>query len=250
MDYLGWELERQRAALRALLGGGGPEEDEPLRKKGPAGDGEAAGGKTRRSPEGRGAARFRAALRKAGRYAEEAGEALAEAPGIWETPREAAGDRVPGEGGGPEAPADAAAESPVGRAASGSRERRAPEEGAPSRRRALEETGSRAGRDGAAELWSPFGGWAGEWGNPAEEPAAETGLTAETAGERRAKERFTAEEKRPAAGGAGLEERLIRTLPWGERWESAALRAEEGAKALSRAVQRDARRYDGGFTIY
>ena len=31
---------------------------------------------------------------------------------------------------------------------------------------------------------------------------------------------------------------------------AAALRAEEGARALSRAVQRDARRYDGGFTVY
>ncbi len=52
------------------------------------------------------------------------------------------------------------------------------------------------------------------------------------------------------AGAAGPGERLSRTLPWGEGWESPALRAEDGAKALSRAVQRDARRYDGGFTIY
>lgn len=51
-------------------------------------------------------------------------------------------------------------------------------------------------------------------------------------------------------GAAGPGERLSRTLPWREGWESPALRAEDGAKALSRAVQRDARRYDGGFTIY
>ena len=44
-----------------------------------------------------------------------------------------------------------------------------------------------------------------------------------------------------AAGGTG---------PWGALRETAALRAEDGARALSRAVQRDARRYDGGFNIY
>lgn len=38
--------------------------------------------------------------------------------------------------------------------------------------------------------------------------------------------------------------------PWGEGAGDARLRAEDGAKALSRAVQQDARRYDGGFTIY
>ena len=37
---------------------------------------------------------------------------------------------------------------------------------------------------------------------------------------------------------------------YGGGWGSAALREEEGAKALSRAVQRDARRYDGGFSLY
>ena len=31
---------------------------------------------------------------------------------------------------------------------------------------------------------------------------------------------------------------------------AAALRREDGVRALSRAVERDARRYDGGFTIY
>lgn len=51
-------------------------------------------------------------------------------------------------------------------------------------------------------------------------------------------------------GAPGRETRLSRPLPWGEGWESPALRAEDGARALSKAVQRDARRYDGGFTIY
>ncbi len=55
-----------------------------------------------------------------------------------------------------------------------------------------------------------------------------------------------------ALGGRGgrRETGLARSLPWGEGWESPALQAEEGAKALSRAVQRDARRYDGGFFLY
>ena len=51
-------------------------------------------------------------------------------------------------------------------------------------------------------------------------------------------------------GAPGRETRLSRPLPWGEGWKSPALRAEDGARALSKAVQRDARRYDGGFTIY
>lgn len=249
VDYLGWELERQRAALRALLGGGGPEEDEPLRREA-AGGGEAAGGETRRSPEDRRAAWGRSALRKAGRYAEEAGETPEGLPGTWEAIRGAAGDRAPGEDGEPEAIAGAAAENPGGWETAESRMRRAIEEGAPFRRRAPEETGPRAGRGGAAELRSPSGGWADEWGEQTAEQTAETELTAETAGEGRAIDRFAAGEKHRAAGGAEQEERLIRTLPWGKGWESAALRAEEGARALSRAVQRDARRYDGGFTIY
>lgn len=52
----------------------------------------------------------------------------------------------------------------------------------------------------------------------------------------------------PAAAGRG--EPLLPFLPWSGGWESAALQAEEEARALSRAVQRDARRYNGGFTIY
>jgi len=42
-------------------------------------------------------------------------------------------------------------------------------------------------------------------------------------------------------GGAG---------PWGGGRGTAVLQTEDGARALSRAVQRDARRYDGGFYIY
>ena len=38
-------------------------------------------------------------------------------------------------------------------------------------------------------------------------------------------------------------------VPWRRAGGSPEARAEESARALSRAVQRDARRYDGGFTI-
>ena len=54
----------------------------------------------------------------------------------------------------------------------------------------------------------------------------------------------------PGGRGGRRETGLARSLPWGEGWESPALQAEKGAKALSRAVQRDARRYDGGFFLY
>ena len=50
----------------------------------------------------------------------------------------------------------------------------------------------------------------------------------------------------PAAGGSLARETA---LVWNGEGE-AELQAEERAKALSRTVQRDARRYDGGFAIY
>ena len=40
------------------------------------------------------------------------------------------------------------------------------------------------------------------------------------------------------------------TGPWSAGRYAGEAKAEDGARALSRAVQRDARRYDGGFTIY
>lgn len=298
MDYLGWELERQRAALRALLGGGETEEgeafsgEEPSDWGGPSGwDGSVSAEGTRRSPEGLGKARGRGSGRT-GRYAAGRGEAggpLIGAPGAWEMVREA--DRAALAKGLDGPPVSAELQS--GEAGSPARGRRSRGTGARpfSRRYAPEEMRrtSRIGTGGTAELRGFSGGqrdYEEEW-----ETADGTGAEAavETAGGRRAGDVFA--ERGPAleaggapspggssggggaagdaptpmsrdgagmvrpvrdglAGAAGPGERLSRTLPWGEGWESPALRAEDGAKALSRAVQRDARRYDGGFTIY
>ena len=98
MDYLGWELARQRAALWALLSGGEPGEGEerPSEEETSARGREAAGGGPRRSPAGLARARGRGAGR-AGRYAagrEQAGVPLVGGPGAWETAREAAGGRL------------------------------------------------------------------------------------------------------------------------------------------------------------
>lgn len=45
-------------------------------------------------------------------------------------------------------------------------------------------------------------------------------------------------------------EPVVSTSPRGGGFGAAALRAEDSARLISRAVQRDARRYDGGFNIY
>lgn len=50
-------------------------------------------------------------------------------------------------------------------------------------------------------------------------------------------------------GATAPQELEKRTAPWGT-WGTAVLRAEDSARLLSRAVQRDARRYDGGFNIF
>lgn len=251
MDYLGWELERQRGALRALLGGERPEEDGTPRKEVSAWGGETDGEETQRSPADHGAAGRRAALREAGRYAgrdEEAGGTLWGDPGAWEMLREAAGGRALSGGGGPETLEGIWAEDLGGVVWTGNGARLGAETGAPSRRRVPEEDW--AGWGGTAETWNPSGGQGAQWGEPAAGAAAERRAAAEPAGVRRAKEGSAAGGRGLAAGGAGRGDPLFRVLPWGEGWTSAALRAEDGANALSRAVQRDARRYDGGFAIY
>ena len=288
VDYLGWELERQRAALRALLGGGETGEGESFGEIPFAWGEEDPGEGTRRSLAGPETARRRGAGR-AGRYAGGRGEAggpLAGAPGAWEMAREAERAALEGEAGGLEPLGGAEYRS--GEAGAPARKWRSAEAGVSpfSRRYAPEEIGRtpRIGTGGAAELRGPSGGPG--YGEEDRETAAGTGAAAGMAAGR-AGEDLAGWDPAVEAGGAlrpgegrgggdaagdasamirrdgtgmarsgrdagtvGQGERLSRTLPWGDGWESPALRAENGAKALSREVQRDARRYDGGFPIY
>lgn len=227
MDYLEWELERQRRALWALLGGAERREEEDPE------------GETRRRPAETGTAR-RNAARRDGETAR--GEVPADAGGeeARGAVRRASRDRPRGEDGALKTPEGAwrralAAETPEWEA--------------------LErETLERAAADRPA---------AARGGERAERPLPETARPAapgETAARPEEAPRRTRGGERqggagPAAAGPGergtawAPEGQVRAGPWGER-ASAALRAEDGARALSRAVQRDARRYDGGFTIY
>lgn len=298
MDYLGWELERQRAALWALLGAGGAEEEEaPVDAPSGWGGKDPAEG-TRRSPASLGRARRRGSGR-AGRYAAGRGEAggpLAGAPGAWEMVREAGGIPLNGTSGGPETPMSAWEGYGGKEAGTPAREWRGPETDAPEDfgQTALEGARKkRRGGTGAAEGLLSAGAGAEPEERESVERETAAGSAAETparyTGGRRAGRAPAGEEPalaagegpspgegpvgRETAGGTasvvgrggsgrassgpwarsgrtGQGERLSRSLPWGGGWESAALRAEDTARILSRAVQRDARRYDGGFTIY
>lgn len=287
MDYLEWELERQRGALRALLGGGSLD-GEALRETGPkrqpAGT-DAAGGSAlgqtvrfdgptraegrqpaRRSaaPAGMGAgqpAERSAAFagmeegQPAGRSAAPAG-AEAEQPAEQETDRPM--DRFPirrngsnrpeGAGGGSDAPVSAWEQVLAGEMdAPGQPGWDGPEE-LPS------ETPARPPREGTGPL-AALPGASGEY-----ERRTWSAEAPERAGVRRAGEPGGVD----AAGAYTTGFRLANRRPaWAlETGEpagraghrdgggAAASRAEDSARALSRAVQRDARRYDGGFTIY
>ena len=290
MDYLGWELERQRAALWALLGGGRAEDGEAPGEEDTAWEGKALPGGRRRSPAGSGTARGNAVPQSAGRYAAkegaEAGGPLVGAPGAWETVLAAEKALRP------------AGEAGAGEAAEGPWEEISGAEAEfPARKGGGTGAGFSPRKDGGTEVRAfaasrqkeeahgPAGEGTGSrtaLEGPSGRREAGTGETAETAvaaetaaGGRRAGEAGPASLRKsggdaggvsiPARrdgagtarlGGGGLdgapgrEARLSRSLPWGEGWESPALRAEDGARALSKAVQRDARRYDGGFTIY
>lgn len=292
VEYLGWELERQRAALWALLGGGRAEDGEAPEEEDTAWEGKALPGGRRRSPAGSGTARGNAVPQSAGRYAAkegaEAGGPLVGAPGAWETVLAAEKALRPaGEAGAWETPVGpwegisgeeaefsarrgegtGAEFSPQRDGGTGVRAFAASRQKEEAHGPAGEGTGSRTALEGPSARREAGTG---------ETAARRTAEAAETAaGGRRAGEADPASLRKsggdaggvsiPARrngagtarlGGGGLdgapgrETRLSRPLPWGEGWESPALRAEDGARALSKAVQRDARRYDGGFTIY
>lgn len=292
VEYLGWELERQRAALWALLGGGRAEDGEAPEEEDTAWEGKALPGGRRRSPARSGTARGNAVPQSAGRYAAkegaEAGGPLVGAPGAWETVLAAEKALRPaGEAGAWETPVGpwegisgeeaefsarrgegtGAEFSPQRDGGTGVRAFAASRQKEEAHGPAGEGTGSRTALEGPSARREAGTG---------ETAARRTAEAAETAaGGRRAGEADPASLRKsggdaggvsiPARrngagtarlGGGGLdgapgrETRLSRPLPWGEGWESPALRAEDGARALSKAVQRDARRYDGGFTIY
>lgn len=265
MDYLGWELERQRWALRAvLLGGGAPEAEPGGGEQAPEGAAPAEAGRgaaaSAATGESAGEAVFpgaREAVRRASRGRRSEGEASAAGtpPSAWETVLGQAAERlgeapdgggsagrVPGRSRGPAREA-AGRGALAGFGPGGTERETAAEELAEPARNAAGAAGRiRAGED-------PAGGAADEGGAPS--PTMRPG-GGETAGSTAAAKR-TGGMEAPSWGGAvpagGAEERLSRSVPWGDGGESAALRAEDQARAVSRAVQRDARRYDGGLYI-
>lgn len=237
MDYLEWELERQRGALRALLGGGGREDAGTARKdearSGPAGmEAKGAGGTGRPAASGG------------------TGE---EPPKTRATVRETGAAPPKGEDGGPDLPVSAWEQVwREERYAPGQRGWDGPEEETP-------ETPPKPAREGTGLPAASSGKRAGN-------PPARRAESAES--ERplgRSGERRTGESGGGAASGGGTAALgpARRRPVWAPEPEEtsggaafrgsggdAAPPAEDGARALSRAVQRDARRYDGGFTIY
>jgi len=311
VDYLGWELERQRAALAALLLGGG--------------DGKASREEERRSPAGPGTAWERAAG-GAGRYAKGPGGdgglgdilpggraavhgAGADDTGTVEAPENAWGqpageasgrDGLDGETDVPAGPRRTAGREALLGGGTGAREGASPGSGGhrdrekgqgtaagqgkkqaaepaeePVRGRTAELTAGQAKRrtagqaiGQAAESVEAAAGTAGKKraaGPSAEEVFVPSDLSSET-GDRggyaaggsavRRANRSMAGYRAGAAlsggkmGTSGQDEMSAASVPWVSSGETADLRAEDSAKSLSRAVQRDARRYDGGFYIY
>lgn len=233
MNYLEWELERQRGALRALLGGGNREDSrkdgservwaEPEASDSSAGQAERAGASTGR---------------ETGPSAERATDRPAEQSALR---RDGTGRREGMDAGEPAGPLSAweqvlnGTEDAPGRLAG-------PEEEPP-------ETPGRPLREGTGPQ-AALPGAAGE--RPAAGETEETLETLEGAGGRRdggsAGEAFTTGYRltkgwpawAPETGETGYRDMGLAAAP----------AEEDRVRALSRAVQRDARRYDGGFTIY
>ena len=242
MDYPARELERQRAALRALLGGGSMEGERAPREGGPLPD------RAGRSPAEPETAR-RDAAGRAGRYAgggDDTAVPDSGAPGAWEA---VLGDWE-GSWGTEEGGGFYAGEGARVRALSRGKgpQRRT----AALREAAREGTGPRTSRPGgsAAAPESPAELRAEAMEPPAEH-AGETGAGEDTAkGSGGWEGAGSAAARAPRGTPAWVPSRFSRDGPWDGGGTSAALRAEDGAKALSLAVQRDARRYDGGFGLY
>lgn len=279
MNYAGWETERQRAALAALLLGGGErdrvqrEERRAIPDWAPAGEAEgkaeaasAGSGAERLAPDGEeeASAPGEEARLGTGRKREERGGGLRSPSGAWEEilgmpplaetlERRSWGMETDADLERPEyretaGPGEGTGAGGGSGAFSGRAERWGGEEsaaGTAQRRPAGEKSGTRSGEAAGAEggvLQRPGGG--------------ET--AGESAGTRRGEEQAGWPLRESGTGGERLgqspttrsQETGVRAKPWGSGWGTASLRAEGDAKALSRAVERDARRYDGGFYIY
>lgn len=275
MDYPGWELERQRTALAALLLGGGTAGEEAAARDGENRTAEA--GEIRAAGRRGGKRRFRRAeevsdsageheSREAGypgawEAAVKSGQVLREAPppaSAWE---EITGTEPPEDGGWAGGFSAAGAPSePDGADFTGGgtgvweKSREAPPvfpEAEPPEpaagkqvlRRLRNRPELTGGADGEA-LRFPA--------EPGQREARRTGVSS----------RQSRTEAVFSGGGMGQEAWKRDGLPVlretetggtasrGVGREAAPFQAEDGARAVSRAVQRDSRRYDGGFILY
>lgn len=220
VDYAGWELERQRAALAALLLGGETEERRENRavRKAETARLSSAGGQEQRTPQ------------ETDWTEEPAGSLLT-----------------------PAGPSETTAR-PAGVWTAGGRRFLWPETGSlrgSGGTGALLEEGPRAAGTGTAE------GTGAAEGTGTAEGTAEEVKTAESGAEegQAAPLRTETFDGMPGAGGwtpaAGLRS-SAGAWPGAGLWAASGGGEEgrEAAKALSLAVQRDARRYDGGFALY
>ncbi|MEY8387181.1 hypothetical protein AALC17_07760 [Oscillospiraceae bacterium 38-13] len=268
MDYPAWELERQRAVLAALLLGGGRAEED--------------GGETPEEAEARAARRRKAADRSWGMEAglPDAGvreRREARFPGAWEAGRrtgrvfrrppfpagaweEITGAELPGEGeweqDGLRPAAAPEAESP----GSGTEVREVVREVLQGLSEALEERGAlgrrpvflresagRPGQDSGGGEMPPFPAEAGDGEAPGR---AVSFRRAEWAGTDRRRGGAFGEALKRGIPSFSQETEADGAMVWRGGREAAPFRAEDGARAVSRAVQRDSRRYDGGFVLY
>lgn len=273
MDYLGWELERQRSALAALLLGGGKARDGETVRDGTRHSG--AGMPEPDTGSGQQAPGAWEAVRKAGQIRDDgrsravktpvsAWEAVLGGEALWALRQD---DRERGGAGSAEAPVSAwetilceeagipvnSGEGPWLRRSGGTGAQ--PEFPRSSVGYAARRGTRRTETDLAAETQ---GGSAGSGVDGAEDGAAspEPGVNQDRAAGDTAAAGRSGQFFRIRCGGGSAADTpdqgkpAVGTAPWDGGWGAAALRAEDSAKLLSRAVQRDARRYDGGFNIY
>lgn len=255
MDYLEWELERQREALAALLLGGGAERTEE------AGRGREAPGEA--ELDGGGAPARREAAERARMNRREELTAPSAWEGVLRARRE--GDRRERRDAGTAEVYGAAAAADFPDEGTGVREGTGEED---SPRWAVRRAPEAAGSGTVLPAGERFGeADGGTWG-----PGGAPGDGGEIAGRRAFDGQSLAGRPGAVSGGgfpalgrrSGSEGAEMLALPvlreTAEGGEAALsgwaggrgvrTEAEDGARALSRAVQRDARRYDGGFAIY